>query len=591
VPEGTGMKNSRGQMLLTGIDASPGIAIGEAYILGPRDVTIPEYEIGANLVEREVERFRRALDRSREQIQKVKHQITEVEGLGHIFDAHLLFLDDVMIVEETVRNILENRVNAEHALRMVVDRFTTLFNTIDDQYIRERRSDLHVVADRVMRNLLGEKHDSFQNVRGEMIVVAHDLSPADTALLDKNKIMGFVTDAGGKTSHTAILARALEIPAVVGLGRVTGEVQPGDLLIVDGCTGVVRVNPDAKLLEEYRKKREDYLALEKELLKYTDLPSETKDGYLIKLVGNVEMAEEIPSLLAHGGTGVGLYRTEFLYMNRPDYPDEDEHFRVYRDMVERMAPHPVVIRTLDLGGDKSASPIDSSSETNPALGLRAIRLCLKERDVFKAQLAGILRASAFGKARIIFPMISDVKEIRDAKSIMEEVKADLDHRGVSYDPAVPVGIMVETPSSAVIGDLLASEVDFFSIGTNDLIQYTLAVDRGNEQVAYLYEPLHPANLRMIRQVVEAGHAAGIPVMMCGEMAGDPRYILILIGLGLDELSMNPLAIPCVKRIVRGSSFGEACTLVERAMQLRTAEDVELFLREEMKQRFPGILPS
>jgi phosphotransferase system enzyme I (PtsI) len=378
---------------------------------------------------------------------------------------------------------------------------------------------------------------------------------------------------------------------VVGLASVTRDVQPGDLLIVDGCTGVVRINPDAKLLEEYRKKREDYLALEKELLKYTDLPAETRDGYLIRLVGNVELAEEIPSLLAHGGTGVGLYRTEFLYMNRPDLPDEEEHLGVYRDVLERVAPHPVVIRTLDLGGDKSASPLDPSSEMNPALGLRAIRFCLKERDLFKSQLAGILRASAYGKARIMFPMISDVKEIRDAKSILEEVKAELDKRGDSYDPAVPVGIMVETPSSAVISDLLATEVDFFSIGTNDLIQYTLAVDRGNEQVAYLYQPLHPANLRMIRQVVEAGHTAGIPVMMCGEMAGDPRYILILIGLGLDELSMNPLAIPCVKRIVRGSSFSEARSLVESAMQLRTAEDVERFLHEEMERRFPGILPS
>ena len=587
------MTEGRSQIVLTGIDASPGIAIGEAYIVDRRDVTIPEYEIDPSAVEAEIQRFRHALDRTREQLLKIKNQISEVEGLDHLFiiDTHLLILDDVMIVDETIYNIREHRVNAEQALRMVVSRVGVLFNVIDDEYIRERRSDLDFVADRVMRNLVGEKQEVVQKTRGEVIIVAHDLSPADTALLDKSSIRGFVTDVGGKTSHTAIMARSLEIPAVVGLESITRIVKPGDVLIVDGFTGVTRVNPDAHTIEEYRAKREESLSLERELLKYADLPAETKDGYLIQLVGNVEMVEEIPSLLTHGGTGIGLYRTEFLYMNRPDLPTEDEHYAVYREVIQCVAPHPVVIRTLDIGGDKLSSPLDLSPESNPALGLRAIRFCLKERTLFKWQLAGILRASVHGRARIMLPMISDVEEIQSTKEIIEEVKADLDKRGEAYDAAVPLGIMVETPSSAVISDILAREVDFFSIGTNDLIQYTLAVDRVNEHVAYLYEPLHPANLRMIQQVTEAGHAAGIPVMMCGEMAGDPHYILILLGLGLDELSMSPLAIPRVKRIIRETTYAEAREIVGRALQRHTAHEVGEILRQEMEHRFPGTLSA
>ncbi len=584
------MTSEAKQSIMTGIDASPGIAIGEAYVLRPREVSIPRYEIEPDRIESELARFKGAVERSREQLLRVKEQFSGPEGLSHIFDAHLLILEDVMLLEETGQNISEHRMNAEQALRMIVDRVTDVFNAIDDEYIRERRTDLHVVADRVMRNLLGEKQETIQRSPREMILVAHDLSPADAAQLDKKLVMGFVTDAGGKTSHTAITARALEIPAVVGLENATSLIKPGDLLVVDGCTGVVRVNPDTATLEQCRQQREEYLALERELLRYTDLPAETRDGYQLQLVGNVELVEEIPSLLAHGGAGVGLFRTEFLFMNRTDLPDEEEHYRIYRSVVERVAPHAAVIRTLDLGGDKFATPFNLPQESNPALGLRAIRFCLRERELFKTQLAAILRASAHGRARVMFPLISDVNEIREAKLILAEVREELDARSERYDPDLPVGIMVETPSSAIISDLLAREVDFFSIGTNDLIQYPLAVDRGNEQVAYLYEPLHPANLRLIRRVVEAGHGAGIPVMMCGEMANDPRNILMLIGLGLDELSMNSLAIPCVKRIVRGTTLREAREIVEQALTLRTAEEVKSFLQEETDRRFPGVLP-
>ncbi|MDP3938902.1 MAG: phosphoenolpyruvate--protein phosphotransferase [Deltaproteobacteria bacterium] len=584
------MTSAEKQTIMTGIDASPGIAIGEAYVLRSREVSIPRYEIEPDRIESELARFKGAVERSREQLLRVKEQFSGPEGLSHIFDAHLLILEDVMILEETGRNISEHRVNAEHALRMIVDRVMDVFKAIDDEYIRERRTDLQVVADRVMRNLLGEKQETIQRSLTEIIIVAHDLSPADAAQLDRKLVMGFVTDAGGKTSHTAITARALEIPAVVGLENATSLIKPGDLLVVDGCTGVVRVNPDPATLEQCRQQRGEYLALERELLRYTDLPAETRDGYELRLVGNVELVEEIPSLLAHGGAGVGLFRTEFLYMNRTDLPDEEEHYRIYRSVVERVAPHPAVIRTLDLGGDKFAGPFNLSQESNPALGLRAMRFCLRERELFKTQLAAILRASAHGRARIMFPLISDVSEIREAKLILAEVREELDARSERYDPDLPVGIMVETPSSAMISDLLAPEVDFFSIGTNDLIQYTLAVDRGNEQVAYLYEPLHPAHLRLIQRVVEAGHAAGIPVMMCGEMANDPRNILMLIGLSLDELSMNSLAIPCVKRIVRGTTLREAREIVAQALTLPTAEEVKGFLQEETDRRFPGVLP-
>ncbi|MFQ5457217.1 MAG: phosphoenolpyruvate--protein phosphotransferase [Myxococcota bacterium] len=579
------------QGVLSGIDASPGIAIGEAHVLRASQLSVPVYEIDAESVEREIGRFWHAVERSREQILAVKEQMTGPEAIGHILDAHLMILEDVMVVEETSRNIQLHRVNAEQALRMIVDQVTDLFNAVDDEYIRERQRDLQVVVDRVTRNLLGEQPETIPKPAAEMIVVAHDLSPADTAQLDRKSVMGFITDAGGKTSHTAITARALEIPAVVGLENVTTRVAPGDLLVVDGCTGVVHVNPDAATIARYRKKREEYLALEKEFLRYTDLPAETRDGYQIRLVGNVELVDEIPSLLAHGGAGVGLFRTEFLYMKRAELPDEEEHYRIYSSVIERVAPHPAVIRTLDLGGDKFSTPVDLPTESNPALGLRAIRFCLREPGLFKTQLAGILRASVHGAARIMLPLITDVSEIRETRAILEEVKKDLQARGERYDPDVPLGIMVETPSSAMISDLLATEADFFSIGTNDLIQYTLAVDRGNEQVAYLYAPLHPANLRLIRNVVESGHNAGIPVMMCGEMANDPRNILILIGLGLDELSMNPLAIPCVKRIVRGTTLAEARKIVEHALELRTAEEVGLFLQEEMDRRFPGVLPD
>jgi phosphotransferase system enzyme I (PtsI) len=424
------MTDARSQIVLTGIDASPGIAIGEAYVVDRRDLAIPEYELAPEALEAEIDRFRHALEKSKEQLLKVKERISAVQGLDHLFiiDTHLMILEDVMIVDETMRNIREQRVNAEHALRMVVNRVAALFNAIDDEYIRERRSDLDYVADRVMRNLIGEKQELAPKPRGELIVVAHDLSPRTPRCSTRRRPSGS-SPTWGKTSHTAIMARSLEIPAVVGLESITRIVKPGDLLIVDGFTGVTRINPDPRTLDQYRRKREEYLSLEKELLKYTDLPAETRDGYLIQLVGNVEMVEEIPSLLAHGATGIGLYRTEFLYMNRDDLPSEEEHYRVYREVIERVAPHPVVIRTLDIGGDKFSSPLDLAPESNPALGLRAIRFCLKDRKLFKNQLAGILRASVHGRARIMLPMISGVPEVHEAKEVLEEVKAELDDRG------------------------------------------------------------------------------------------------------------------------------------------------------------------
>ncbi len=416
--------------------------------------------------------------------------------------------------------------------------------------------------------------------------MAHDLSPADTASLDIGKVSGFITNIGGRTSHTAIMARALEIPSVVGLEKATKEISNGDLIIIDGTLGKVIVNPTEDILSQYLEKEQRYDIAQKELFKLKDLPAETKDGYRISLLANIELTEELDSILRHGAEGIGLYRTEWLYLNRKDLPSEEEHFGIYKKVVERVLPYPVTIRTLDLGGDKFVSPMDLAQEMNPAMGLRAIRFCLKEVEIFKAQLRAILKASVFGKVRILFPMISGLDEILEAKRILAEAKEELEKKGVPFDAKIEIGIMIEIPSAVTIADILAKEVDFFSIGTNDLIQYSLAIDRINEHVSYLYEPLHPAVLRLIGNVVNYAHEQGIKVGMCGEMAGEPLYIPILLWLGIDELSMNALSILGVKRILRLITYQESKACVEEIWKLPTAREIEAFLKGEMRKRFP-----
>ena len=573
---------------IQGIGASPGIIIGKAYLVERFKVRLPQRRIDPEQADEEVKRFLNAIEESKNQLAEIKEKILDPQVRKHSFilDVHLMILNDEMLLQDTVDTIRKKKVNAEWALDLTLEKLDAAFRAIEDEYLRERRSDLHYVAARIFRNLLGKKHDDIAKIKGKVIVVAHDLSPADTLQMNLNHVAGFVTDIGGKVSHTAILSRSLGIPTVVGLEVATALINGGDRLIIDGEAGHVVINPTEEVSQSFLERKRQVRSVEREILKYASLPAETRDGVRVRLQANIEMVEEIASAKMHGAEGIGLYRTEILYLNRKDLPTEEEHFQIYRRLVENIYPATATIRTLDIGGDKFLPDYSKNNELNPALGLRAIRFSLKEIEIFKTQLRGILRASVHGRLRILFPMISGIEEIRQAKAILEEVKKDLARAKISFDEKTQVGAMIEIPSASDIADILAREVDFFSIGTNDLIQYALAVDRINEHVSYLYEPLHPAVLRIIRWVVQSGHQAGIPVAICGEMAAEPAYVIVLLGLGLDEFSMNPVSIPKVKKILRMSRFEETRSLVERLFQFPTASEIECYVRNWMADRFP-----
>ncbi|HMK76691.1 MAG TPA: phosphoenolpyruvate--protein phosphotransferase [Thermodesulfobacteriota bacterium] len=571
-----------------GIGASPGIVVGKAYLVERLKVRLPQKQIDPAQVEKEVKRFLNAIQESQNQLAEIKEKILDPEVRKHSFilDVHLMILKDEMLLQDTVDAIRKRKVNAEWALDLTLEKLDTAFKAIEDEYLRERLSDLHYVAARIFRNLLGRKHDDITQIKGKVIVVAHDLSPADTLQMNLEHVAGFITDIGGKVSHTAILSRSLGIPAVVGLQVATSLINGGDLLIIDGETGEVVINPTEGVSKSFLERKRRTRLIEREILKYASLPAETRDGVRVRLQANIEMVEEISSAKMHGAEGIGLYRTEIIYLNRKDLPTEEEHFQAYRRLVEDIYPATSTIRTLDIGGDKFLPNYSKNNELNPALGLRAIRFSLRETEIFRTQLRGILRASAYGKLRILFPMISGIEEIRQAKAILEEAKKSLARTKIPFDEKVGIGAMIEIPSASDISDILAREVDFFSIGTNDLIQYALAVDRINEHVSYLYEPLHPAVLRIIRWVVQSGHQAGIPVAICGEMAAEPIYAVVLLGLGLDEFSMNPTSIPKVKKVLRMSRFEETRSLVEQLFQFPTASEIERFVRNWMAKRFP-----
>lgn len=575
---------------LVGLGVSPGIGIGEVFLFNRARQTLVDRYVPPELTAGEVRRFKAALDESRKQLRDVKERVRTPALREHLYiiDTHLLILEDDMLVGETIALIEREKLCAESALRRNLEKFRDFFSAIEDEYLRERRSDIDSIGERLMRNLLGETQRSLTDIEHKAVVVAHQVSPADTMQMDRRRVIGFVTDVGGRTSHTAILARSMEIPAVVGLENVSTLVRSHMPIIIDGTAGTVILNPSPETFREYLAKKQAYEYLEKELQAFRDLPAETRDGIRLTLRGNVELAREIPAVLAHGGAGVGLFRTEFLFLNRPQPPSEEEQFVVYRDIVQKMIPEPVTIRTLDVGGDKFVPEISLAEEDNPAMGLRAVRFSLKERRLFKEQLRAILRASAYGEVRLMFPMISGVGEIRQCKELLLEVQGEMRDAGQAYDEQMKIGIMVETPSAALIADLLAREVDFFSVGTNDLIQYCLAVDRGNEYVAYLYEPLHPAILRALKMIAEAGRRAGIEVGMCGEMAGEPLYTLILLGLGFTELSMNAPCIPRVKRIIRQVDRQECEAFLKQLLELPTASAVSLLVEQEMARRFPDL---
>ena len=570
-----------------GIGASPGIITGRAFLLERFKVRLPQKRINPSQVDEEVERFHRAIEMSREQLLEVKEKILDPEVRQHTFilDVHLMILDDQMLIQNTVENIRRRKINSEWALDLTLGKLDAAFKAIEDEYLRERRSDLHYVSSRVFRNLMGRKHDDITKIKGKVIVVAHELSPADTLQMNLNHIAGFITDIGGKVSHTAILARSLGIPAVVGLEVATSLINGGDPLIIDGESGEVVINPTEEISESFIERRRRVKLQEREVMKYASLPAETRDGVRIHLQANIEMVEEIPSAKSHGAEGIGLYRTEILYLNRKDLPKEEEHYQIYRKLVENISPGVATIRTLDIGGDKFLPDYSTGNEMNPAMGLRAIRFSIKETDIFKTQLRGILRASVHGKLRVLFPMISGIEEIRRAKAILEEVKKELIRSKIPFDRGIKIGAMIEIPSASVTADILAREVDFFSIGTNDLIQYALAVDRINEHVSYLYEPLHPAILRIVRSVVQSARNAGIPLAICGEMASEPAYVLVLLGLGLEEFSMNPIAIPKVKKVLRMAKAIETRSMTERLFQFSTASEIKRYVRKWMAERF------
>jgi phosphotransferase system enzyme I (PtsI) len=588
-PSDSGIFQIVGEIRKRGAGASPGIAIGRAYVVDRRRIKTPKRHVTPDEVDVEIARFRAAIGESDAQLERIKEKLVAKEGEDHfhILEAHQLILHDEHLVDETIKRIKAEFINAEWALRRTVESIKEIFDAIEDDYFRERRSDIDFVGDRIMRNLLGVDVSTV-SPPPDAVVVAHDLSPSDTAQLHRAAVAALVTDAGGKTSHTAIIARAHEIPAVVGLEDVTSAVGTGDLVIVDGTSGLVIINPEPQTVAHFRARGRREAAIGEALLANRDLPAETIDGQRIHLYANIDIVEEIAGAVDHGAEGVGLFRTEFLYMGRQDLPSEDEHYLYGKGVLEHLGGRLATFRTFDLGGDKMGPAGTTFTEQNPALGLRSIRICLTPsgRPLFQAQLRGLLRASVHGPLRIMFPMISGVSELRDAKAVLEECKEELRSRGEPFDPAVKIGVMIEMPSAALTADQLAKEADFFSIGTNDLIQYTLAIDRVNEHVSYLYRPLHPALLRMIRTVAEAGKAAGIPVSMCGEMAGEPLLTLIIVGLGLEELSMNAVAIPVVKSVLRASTIDEAKQLADQATRLPTPDEIEDLIREHMTKRFP-----
>ena len=580
-------------IVLKGIGASPGIVIGKAYLFDRLDSQVSFYKLrDANLVSKEIKRFRAALKESEKQLLEIKSKLSKLAGREplYIIDVHIMILKDRKFINHTIKNIRQMSVNAEWAIRMTIDRYREIFESIDDEYLRGRISDIRYVGQMISRNLAGEQRDAIADIGEKGIVIAVDLSPADTARMMINKVMGFATDIGGKTSHTAIVARAVGIPAVVGLESITRSARTNDTIIIDGSSGLVVINPDPEMLQRYEDRKKYYEEAQEDFLKYAKLPAVTKDSHKVEIGGNIEFVEEIPAAISHGAEGIGLYRTEFIYINKSELPTEEEHYSHYRRVVGVEGLKWSTIRTFDLGGDKFYSDPKLAKEMNPQMGLRAIRFCLKEVELFKVQLRAIARASAYGKTRIMFPMISGIEEIREAKRIFCEVKDDLSARGIPVGNDMEIGVMIEVPSAVIIADELAKEVDFFSIGTNDLIQYALAIDRINERVTYLYEPLHPAVLRLIKQVVDIGHRAGIRVAMCGEMAGDPAYIMILLGLEIDELSMNPLAIPRVKKFIRGSTLKESRKLLEKVMTFSSAAEIREFVKSYMRKRFPEEFP-
>jgi phosphotransferase system enzyme I (PtsI) len=572
-----------------GIGVSPGIAIGRAVILERREAQVFRVPIRDEEVESEINRFNEALDKTKAQLSDLKQKVSRSMGdeYAQIFEAHAMMVSDPSFSDRVIQKIEAEQVNAEWAMAEVQEELEARFLSFDDTYLRERVADVKDVADRVQKNLQGIAHHDLSEIKHDVIILADDLTPSDTIHFNRRPIVGFASEKGGRTSHTSIIAKSLFMPAVIGVPRLTKIIDNDETVIVDGYEGTLLVNPTQAMIAEYQARVFRHHEAERRLLENRDQISVTKDDRRIVLQANIELVEEMKDAMRFGAEGIGLYRSEFLYISKsPVLPNEEEHYQLYRSLAESTAPEWCVIRTFDLGGRKLAREVIGSKENNPVLGLRGLRLCMKHRDMFTTQLRALLRASAHGRIKIMFPLVTGVQELRQVKTLLREIKSELDAEGIEYNNDVPIGIMVEVPSAALIADLLAAEADFFAIGTNDLIQYSLAIDRSNENVSYLYEPLHPALLRLIKFVIEAGKKAGIPVSMCGEMAADPIFAIVLIGLGLEIFSMNPSSIPVIKNIVRSVRYKDCRRIAEMALQKATAQEIEEFVIESVAMRFP-----
>lgn len=561
-----------------GTGASPGVALGKALVIEHSELNIEKKNI--ENVETEVEKLQAAVEESKKELEQVKERakVELGEHEAEIFEAHLLVLQDPELIDQTIAKIRDEKVNADFALNEVKEMFVSIFESMDNEYMRERAADIKDVTNRVLRHILGIKVVDLSALSEEVILIAHDLTPSDTATMNKKMVLGFLTNIGGRTSHTAIMARTLEIAAVVGLSDVTENVKDGDFIVFNGETGQVIVNPDEKVINEYRDLKAKFDEEKEALKQLIGKTSITLDGRHVELAGNIGSPNDLEGLIKNDAEGVGLYRTEFLYMDKEeDFPSEEEQYEAYKAVLEGMNGKPIVIRTLDIGGDKELKYFKMDEEMNPFLGYRAIRLCLDRTDIFKTQLRALYRASVHGKLRIMFPMISSLEELLKSKEIIKEVLAEMDAEGMEYSKDVEVGMMIEIPSAAVISDILAKHVDFFSIGTNDLIQYTCAVDRMNQKISYLYNQFNPAVLRLIKMVIDNAHKEGKWVGMCGEAAGDQRMIPILLGMGLDEFSMSPISILPARKFITSVKCEDMKKFANEVLTMGTAEEIKAYV--------------
>jgi len=570
-----------------GISVSPGIAVGKVLFFKEEKLSIPQYDIALHQIDMELERFIQAVENAVGEINTLKEQYAQQMAVEEkkLLDSHILMLQDPVFKQDIGKKVKEKKMNVEWILLQVIEELIEKINSSKNDYFKERSLDIHDISRRVLRHLLYRKRVCLSDLTEEVIVVAHNLLPSDAICMNKKMVKGIATDMGSKTSHTAIITRAFAIPAVLGLSNISKQVKDNDRIIVDGNQGLVIINPNKKTQKLYIKDQIKWYKQEKRLQDINKLKAKTKDNKTVSLEANIEMIEEVESVIAHGAEGIGLFRSEFLFMKPDSFPSEEEQLRAYKHVLQNMKGKNVTIRTVDLGGEKVIPGFEGKNEDNPILGWRAVRFCLAKPEIFKTQLRAMLRASVYGNLKIMFPMISSIEELLETLDILEQVKEELTKQKIPFKSDIPTGIMVEVPSAALTSEILAKKVDFFSIGTNDLIQYTIAVDRSNDKIAYLYDPFHPGVLRLLKLIIDNAHAIGIPVGMCGEMAGDPLATVVLLGLGLDQFSMSALTIPKIKKIIRSVSSKEASELVDKIMKMNFSEEIDNYVKDWMEAKF------